>query len=128
MEAVKVFLDTNVVLDYYTGRMGDSIAKTIVMAGQTPQIELCISILTAVNVLYVSRKYNSPLKAKDIAELFQILPMDYSKRLRDDAFEAQRKQGVVPCYSFFHLSGRRFLHASGVRCGRSAALLSTSER
>ena len=55
MEAVKVFLDTNVVLDYYTGRMGDSIAKTIVMAGQTPQIELCISILTAVNVLYVSR-------------------------------------------------------------------------
>ena len=77
MEAVKVFLDTNVVLDYYTGRMGDSIAKTIVMAGQTPQIELCISILTAVNVLYVSRKYNSPLKAKDIAELFQILPMDY---------------------------------------------------
>ena len=30
MEPVKVFIDTNVVLDYFTGRMGDNNAETIV--------------------------------------------------------------------------------------------------
>ena len=73
MEAVRVFLDTNIVLDFYTGRMGDGVAKTIVMAGQVPQFELCISLVTALNVLYVSRKYQCSLAARDISEL----PMDY---------------------------------------------------
>ena len=77
MEAVRVFLDTNIVLDFYTGRMGDGVAKTIVMAGQVPQFELCISLVTALNVLYVSRKYQCSLAARDISELFRILPMDY---------------------------------------------------
>ncbi len=79
MEPIKVFVDTNIVLDYYTGRMGDDIAGTIVLTGQTPQFELCISILTAINVLYVSDKYNCALKASDIPKLFHILPMDYQQ-------------------------------------------------
>ncbi|MGN0194987.1 MAG: hypothetical protein ACI4AE_00845 [Candidatus Cryptobacteroides sp.] len=36
MEPVRIFLDTNIVLDYYTGRMGDTNAKTIVASGQEP--------------------------------------------------------------------------------------------
>lgn len=79
MEPVKVFLDTNILLDYYTGRMGDNAAKMIVLAGQTSQFELCISILTAINVLYLSSKYNCALQAADISRLFRILPMDYQQ-------------------------------------------------
>lgn len=79
MEPVKVFLDTNVVLDYYTGRMGNDEAKKIVLSGQDPQIELCISILTAINVLYVSAKYAPSLSPADISALFHVLTMDYQQ-------------------------------------------------
>lgn len=81
MEAVKVFLDTNIVLDFYTGRMGDNNAKTIVASGQDPKFELCISILTAVNVLYVLSKYAPSLQASDISRLFRILRMDHRQYL-----------------------------------------------
>lgn len=76
MESVKLFIDTNIVLDYFTGRMNDGYAKTIIQLGQNPQFELCISVLTAVNTLYVSRKY-AALKPSDISRLFQILQQDY---------------------------------------------------
>ena len=76
MEPVKVFLDTNIVLDYFTGRIGNDNAKTIVLSGLDPRIDLCISILTAMNVLYVSGKYTLSLRPSDISELFRILPMD----------------------------------------------------
>lgn len=79
MEPVRVFLDTNIVLDFYTGRMGNDTAKTIVAVGQDPQFELCISILTAINVLYISSKYASSLQPSDISGLFKILPMDYEQ-------------------------------------------------
>ena len=79
MEPVKVFIDTNVVLDYFTGRMGDNNAETIVQIGQNPQFDLCISLLSAVNVLYVTHKYAPSLKPSDIARLFTILPQDYQQ-------------------------------------------------
>ena len=68
MEPVKVFIDTNVVLDYFTGRMGDNNAETIVQIGQSPQFDLCISLLSAVNVLYVTHKYAPSLKPSDIRQ------------------------------------------------------------
>ena len=81
MDAIKVFLDTNVVLDYYTGRMKNNLAEKVVQIGQYPEFELCISILSAVNVLYVLKKCTPSLKASDIPKLFQILPMDYKQYL-----------------------------------------------
>lgn len=92
METVKIFLDTNIVLDFFSGRMGDNKAKTIVASGQDTKIELCISILTAINVLYVAGKYAPSLKASDISVLFRILTMDFqqfsdAKTLGLDDFE-----------------------------------------
>ena len=81
MDAIKVFLDTNVVLDYYTGRMKNNLAEKVVQIGQYPEFELCISVLSAVNVLYVLKKCTPSLKASDIPKLFQILPMDYKQYL-----------------------------------------------
>lgn len=80
MDAVKIFLDTNIVLDYFTGRMNDDRAKTIVQIGRDyPQFELCISVLTAVKVLYVAKKYMPSLQPADLATMFTILPQDYKQ-------------------------------------------------
>jgi len=76
MEKVKVFLDTNVVVDYFTGRMGDGIAEKIIQVGQDPHFELCISFLTAVNVMYLIGKRCNFLKADVLKKLFTILPQD----------------------------------------------------
>lgn len=76
MEPLKIFLDTNVVLDFLTGRMHDGRAARLVQVGRSPCYRMCISVLTAANVLYVSRKCAAKLKPEMLQELFEILPQD----------------------------------------------------
>ena len=95
MEPVKVFIDTNVVLDYFTGRMGDNNAETIVQIGQSPQFDLCISLLSAVNVLYVTRKYAPSLKPSDIARMFTILPQDYQQYCNAQTYDLDDFEDAV---------------------------------
>ena len=95
MEPVKVFIDTNVVLDYFTGRMGDNNAETIVQIGQSPQFDLCISLLSAVNVLYVARKYAPSLKPSDISRLFTILPQDYQQYCNAQTYDLEDFEDAV---------------------------------
>lgn len=73
MEQIKVFLDTNIVLDYFTGRMGDCLAEKIVQIGQTAQYRMCISVLTGINVLYISRKLKGHLTMSSISKQFELL-------------------------------------------------------
>ena len=75
MERVKLFLDTNIVLDYYTARMGDGIAEKVVHIGDFSQYELCISILTGVNTLYILNKFSKIVEMETLARQFTILPM-----------------------------------------------------
>ena len=79
MEQIKVFVDTNIVLDYFYDRMRDGCAKTIVLVGQESMYEMCISILTAINVLYITKKYEARVNPDDIARLFRFLPQDYEQ-------------------------------------------------
>ena len=79
MEQIKVFVDTNIVLDYFYDRMRDGCAKTIVLVGQESMYVRCISILTAINVLYITKKYETRVSPDDIARLFRILPQDYEQ-------------------------------------------------
>ena len=79
MEQIKVFVDTNIVLDYFYDRMRDGCAKTIVLVGQESMYEMCISILTAINLLYITKKYETRVSPDDIARLFRILPQDYEQ-------------------------------------------------
>ena len=79
MEQIKVFVDTNIVLDYFYDRMRDGCAKTIVLVGQESMYEMCISILTGINVLYITKKYETRVSPDDIARLFRILPQDYEQ-------------------------------------------------
>jgi len=76
MEKVRIFLDTNIVLDFFTNRMGDGLAAKVVQVGQSGQYELCISFLTAVNVIYVAKRMNYLMKPEVISRFFTILPND----------------------------------------------------
>lgn len=82
MGKVRVLLDTNIVLDFFTGRMQDGLAAKVVQIGRSDVYEMCISFLTAVNTLYVARKTNSSIEPKDLQHLFTILPQD-SKQWSD---------------------------------------------
>jgi len=76
MEAVKLFLDTNVVIDFYTGRQGDGCAEKVIQCCESGLYKACISVLTGVNTLYVTRKFTSRISMGSISELFEVLPMD----------------------------------------------------
>jgi len=89
---MRVFLDTNIVIDFFSGRMGDSIAEKIVCIGKSSEYEMCISVLTAANILYVARRHYKTLKSNDLKTLFKILPMtpeqwDMAGELKTDDFE-----------------------------------------
>lgn len=79
MEQIKIFLDTNVVLDYLSGRMNDGKAARLVQVGRNTCYKMCISILTAANVIYISRKILPGLSPEKLSRLFEILPQDVSQ-------------------------------------------------
>ena len=74
MEPIRIFLDTDVVIDYFTGRLRDDNALNIMRIGELPCYELNISFLTAVNTMYVAQKLCPQLKPSVLTELFNILP------------------------------------------------------
>lgn len=76
MEAVKLFLDTNVVIDFYTGRQGDGCAEKVMQCCESGLYRACISVLTGINTLYVTRKFTNRISMGSISELFVTLPMD----------------------------------------------------
>jgi len=73
MGKIRVLLDSNIVIDYFSGRMADGIAEQIIAIGESPEYELIISMLTAVNTMYVAKK--CPCLTPEILErLFKIEP------------------------------------------------------
>ncbi|MGN0190457.1 MAG: type II toxin-antitoxin system VapC family toxin, partial [Candidatus Cryptobacteroides sp.] len=59
----------------YTGRMGDGVAEKVMQVGECSQYQLCISILTGVNVVYVLSKFGNMVKLSTLSKHFEILPM-----------------------------------------------------
>ena len=53
---MKVFLDTNVILDYYLNRVGADIAEAIFAMGYCNACNLYVSALTFSNIAYIARK------------------------------------------------------------------------
>lgn len=83
MGKVRVLLDTNIVLDFFSGRMNDGQAAKLIQIGRSSQFEMCISFLTAINTIYVGRRMNLQIKPADLPEFFTILPQD--RQQWDDA-------------------------------------------
>lgn len=53
----KVFLDTNVLLDYLAARVPfDRAAKTLIQRADAGEIELYVSVLSICNIAYILRK------------------------------------------------------------------------
>ena len=84
----KVFLDTNVILDFVLHRDGEIQTMDILQMGEDKKISLCTSFLSMANIAYILRK----LPPKDLyrilsllTTMFDVLPMTkehFSKALR----------------------------------------------
>lgn len=84
----KVFVDTNVLLDFVLAREGEQDALDIFQMGEDHQVELVVSFLTMANVAYIARKHRTREELNEylceLSSLFRILPMDeeqYKKAL-----------------------------------------------
>ncbi len=77
---MKVFLDTNIILDLLLQREGWKHSAQIITLQEKGCLHLCISVLTMVNVAYVYRKTVGEALAvvnlKYISALMEVLPMD----------------------------------------------------
>lgn len=78
---MKVFLDTNVVIDYLAKRepfFED--AERIFLLAENPAYELCISALSFTNIAYILRKHTSSIQLlgliESLLELMTVLPTD----------------------------------------------------
>lgn len=80
---LKVFVDTNVVLDFVLNRSGMQNALDIFQLGEDAKAKLTVSFLTMANVAYVARKHRTTevlyAYLQELAMLFEILPMDESQ-------------------------------------------------
>ena len=76
----KVFLDTNVLLDFITGREGVEEASSILLLGEEGQVSLTTSFLTMANVAYVARKGRNQAELyelmRGLSEMVEVLRMD----------------------------------------------------
>lgn len=76
----KVFVDTNVVLDFVLCREGQQDAMDLFQMAEEGKIELFVSFLTMANVAYVARKHRTREELyeylRELSSLFSILSMD----------------------------------------------------
>lgn len=76
----KIFIDTNVILDFVLCRDGEKNALKVFQLGENENIDLVVSFLTMANVAYVARKHRSKeellIYLNEFSSLFHILNMD----------------------------------------------------
>lgn len=87
----RIFIDTNVVLDFILCRDGEQEAMDIFQLGEDGKVSLFVSYLTMANVAYVARKHRTREEIysylRELSALFRILPMDetqYQEALRTE--------------------------------------------
>lgn len=76
----RVFIDTNVILDFTQLRDGADAAEEILQMGVNGHIEICTSILSMANVAYIAKKGRTKEQLyetmKDLSDFIHSLPMD----------------------------------------------------
>lgn len=79
----KVFVDTNVILDFVLCREGQQYAMDLFQMAEEGKVELFVSFLTMANVAYVARKHRTKEELyeylRELSSLFKILSMDESQ-------------------------------------------------
>ena len=76
----RIFLDTNVIVDFILERDGAEDAANILQLGEDGKIELSVSFLTMANTAYIARKGHTQEQLynimADLSAMFKTLPMD----------------------------------------------------
>ena len=76
----KLFLDTNILLDYYLNRAGANEAEMIFKQADAGKIELFVSVLTFANLAYVIKRQHTKEEVytalDEIERRINALPMD----------------------------------------------------
>lgn len=84
---MKVFLDTNIILDLLLQREGWEDSASVIQLQETGELQACVSVLTMLNSAYVYRKTvgnnMAVVNLKYLSALFEVLPMDAA--MLDDA-------------------------------------------
>lgn len=76
----RIFLDTNIIVDFILERDGAENAANILQLGEDGKIELAVSFLTMANTAYIARKGHTQEQLysimSDLSAMFKTLPMD----------------------------------------------------
>lgn len=76
----RIFLDTNVIIDFILEREGAEDAANVLQLGEERKIELVVSILTMANTAYIARKGHTQEELysimSDLSAMLRTLPMD----------------------------------------------------
>lgn len=76
----RIFLDTNVILDFILEREGANDAADILQMNEEKEIRLAVSFLTMANIAYIIRKRHTTEELysilSDLSDMLEILPMD----------------------------------------------------
>lgn len=79
---MKIFLDTNIILDLLLEREGWKQSAKILSLQEKGALTICVSVLTMVNVAYVYRKTvgedMAVVNLKYLSAFMEVLPMDYA--------------------------------------------------
>ena len=76
----RIFLDTNVIVDFILEREGAEDAANILQLAEDGKIELAVSFLTMANTAYIARKGHTQEQLysimTDLSDMLKTLPMD----------------------------------------------------
>lgn len=76
----RVFIDTNVILDFTQLREGADVAEAILQMGDDGMVEVCTSVLSMANVAYIARKGRTSEQLyevmRELSDFIHALPMD----------------------------------------------------
>ena len=79
MDKVRIFVDSNILVDYFSGRMNDGLAARIMQVGRSGRYELVTSILSAANTVYLRKYFNESFSPAYIEKVVTILPLTLSE-------------------------------------------------
>ena len=76
----RIFLDTNVIIDFILEREGAEDAANILQLAEDGKIEVAVSFLTMANIAYIARKGHTQEQLysimTDLSDMLKTLPMD----------------------------------------------------
>jgi len=98
---MKVFLDTNIILDLLLERDGYEDSAVIFQMQDEGKLKICVSLLTMVNVAYVYKKTVGNNMAianlKYLSTLVDVLPMDCNQLQKSILMEGKDFEDTLQC-------------------------------